>query len=243
MKTSSISIQGSRSYMEDRYYINTNFANKGWMFAGVYDGHGGFETAEYASQNLHERFESELSHYSSPLETFEHVYKQMSEEVKDLKGGTCAADLLIKDGVLYCANVGDCRIIVVGDEIIQLTIDHNVSMPEEKERIISSGGLIRGKYVFSDWQGLAVTRSLGDNSHAKVGVISTPSIGSYTLKPTDKYVIIGSDGLFRDFVNKELVESCLRANPDNVDDFASRLKDYALEHGSTDNITVIVITL
>ena len=53
--------------------------------------------------------------------------------------------------------------------------------------------------------GLAMTRSIGDLVAASVGVISEPEIFVYSnLKPSDKAIVIASDGIWDRMTNKEI---------------------------------------
>lgn len=235
-----VSIQGERSHMEDCYFFDTNFGDKGLIFAGIYDGHGGYKAAEYASKHLHEYFLN-LTKTLSPQEAFTRAYDRISNEIGNEDGGTCAIDFLIKNNKIFFANVGDCRLIVIGKETKQLSIDHRVKNTEEADRIKKLGGLIRGPYVFTGFSGLMVTRSLGDQKHKPVGVISTPYVGSYNIQLDDQYIIAGTDGLF-DVVDNEKVAIIAKSIKDPKK-IGEALKDVAIANKSRDNITVMVYKL
>jgi protein phosphatase 1L len=50
-----VSIQGLRSYQEDKYVAKLSFRkDPQCAFFGVFDGHGGARASEYLSKNLHE---------------------------------------------------------------------------------------------------------------------------------------------------------------------------------------------
>jgi serine/threonine protein phosphatase PrpC len=229
-----ISIRGHRDQMEDYYTLQQNFG-------GVYDGHGGFEVAEYVAKNLPTRFFNTLVN-QKPESAFSQTYETISKEVAGMKGGACAANFFLQEGDIFYSSVGDCRIIIVGVEKTQLTTDHNVTIPEERDRVERAGGLIKGRYVFKDYRGLAVSRSLGDPFHQQVGIISTPDTGLYHTKPNDKYLIAASDGLFGKVDNEEVARYVLSIRTD-AQTIAEGLKDAALAAGSKDNITVLVVAL
>lgn len=85
--------------------------------------------------------------------------------------------------MLYCANVGDSRALLVsasprgGVSTTQLSFDHKPDIPEERARIIAKGGCIDNYYDESGekvgpprvWLpqkaglGLAMSRSFGDS--------------------------------------------------------------------------------
>lgn len=106
-------------------------------------------------------------------------------------------------------------------ESIVLTVDQKPEHEEEKERILQSGGKIRkltdmiGQFVgpfrvFNNnggVPGLAMSRSIGDSIGKKIGVISTPIVKSFSLRPgTDLFIVIASDGIWDVLDNYELVE-------------------------------------
>ena len=41
-----------------------------------------------------------------------------------------------------------------------------------------------------------MSRSLGDGVAASVGVIAVPEILEFALQPEDKFIVMGSDGVF-----------------------------------------------
>lgn len=48
-----------------------------------------------------------------------------------------------------------------------------------------------------DMPGLAMTRSMADSCGVQAGIIGIPDIEDFTIKsPEDKYIIIGSDGIW-----------------------------------------------
>ena len=50
--------------------------------------------------------------------------------------------------------------------------------------------------------GLAMSRSLGDKLAHSVGVSSLPEVRSHFIEMDDKYVVIGSDGVFEFLTNE-----------------------------------------
>jgi serine/threonine protein phosphatase PrpC len=90
-----------------------------------------------------------------------------------------------------------------------VSVDHKPTLPSETRRILLTGGRVHSiKYDDGgegpvrvwvrddDVPGLAMSRSLGDTVGKQAGVISTPDIYTYTLTPSDAYVVLASDGLW-----------------------------------------------
>ena len=51
-----------------------------------------------------------------------------------------------------------------------------------------------------------MSRSLGDGVAASVGVICTPEILEFNLTSDDKFLVLGSDGVFEFLSNEEVVK-------------------------------------
>lgn len=94
---------------------------------------------------------------------------------------------------------------------IPLTQDAKPNLPEERARIIASGGVVQqlldesghrcGPHrVFRSGDnvlpGLAMSRSLGDVYAHGVGVTWMPALTSYTLTPKDLFLVLATDGLW-----------------------------------------------
>lgn len=180
--------------------------------------------------------------------------------------------------------MGDSRAILSsfnGEKVEALSRDHKPNDPEEKNRIIQSGGKVYTG-LFSRTRaitkpigpprvhpgGLSVSRSFGDIS-AKLPslggrpnvVIATPEIKEIDLKKEMDFVFIGSDGVFDKLSNEEIAkcvwdsakrtllcsagrstlagcsihEVCGKCSKDVI--------DLAMDKGSTDNVTGVLIAL
>jgi serine/threonine protein phosphatase PrpC len=51
-----------------------------------------------------------------------------------------------------------------------------------------------------------MSRSIGDWVAESVGVISEPEILEYSINPDDKFIVLGSDGIFDFIKNEEIVK-------------------------------------
>lgn len=235
--------QNRRSYMEDFYYFDANFVGKGWIFAGIYDGHSGSGAAKYAATNLHQRFLQALAK-NGIKDAFAIAYQLIDQEINRQfsHSGTCAVNFFIKDKEIFYANAGDSRIIIIGEKVSQLTTDHRVNLASEKQRIIQAGGEITGRYVYWQDAGLMVTRALGDDHFKKAGVIAMPSVGYWSVKPTDKFLIAACDGLFDHLSNNQVAE--IAKQDKSAQEVANTLFKQILSiPKANDNITIIVVKL
>lgn len=135
----------------------------------------------------------------------------------------------------FISNLGDsravlCRITPKERQAIELSRDHKPTRPDEKERILKSGGKVErlihdgvpvGPYrVWLDEEGpgIAMTRTLGDLQAKKIGLISEPEVECLDLNPLqDKFIVIGSDGLWDVMPSAEVVGFVLQhENRENV---------------------------
>ena len=143
--------------------------------------------------------------------------------------GTTLCSGFILGNILYLINIGDSRAILGTYYSLinkwktkQLTVDHRPTNPNENRRILSYNGRIdRAKNEFGDevgpyriygrdndsnGQGLTMSRSIGDMDSKKYGVIYDPEIFRYELKQNDKVVVVGTDGLWEQLTNEEVIE-------------------------------------
>ena len=145
-------------------------------------------------------------------------------------GSTCILIIHINNHIL-CANVGDSRALVAYDdydndpellylEQAQLSIEYRPEIEEEKNRIISYGGIVeKAKNEFGEeigrhriwlkgqnYPGLAISRSIGDLKGKTIGIISEPGILEYDVNETTKYIVIASDGVWECLENEEVAE-------------------------------------
>ena len=77
--------------------------------------------------------------------------------------------------------------------------------PEERERVQKMGAAIEYPYVVRGRQGLAPTRTIGDEYFKSVGVISAPSLNEHSISPDDFMLVSACDGLWDFMTNEEVV--------------------------------------
>nr|GMD60777.1 probable protein phosphatase 2C 74 [Ipomoea batatas] len=159
-----------------------------------------------------------------------------SKQGKD--GGACAASVLIKDGEMHVANVGDCGVVLSRKSVaVSLTSDHRpASREDERARIEKSGGMLYCQNGVLRVNGsLAVSRAFGDH-HLKELIISEPDILKLPLTSDCQFLILASDGLWDKAVDVVLSEN-------NSMKSCKKLVDLSSKRGSLDDVTVMVINL
>lgn len=266
MNVHSVSLKGRRDYNEDKHNIIlnedghiTDFVPANYL--GIYDGHGGKYVSKFLSQNLPPLFMNKSVKYPLTKNYILECYKNIQDQLKNKHksyamhcGSTCLVIIHYKspkDGKYYInlMNTGDSRSIICRDNLgIPLSKDHKPYWPEERHRIQQLGGKIYfdgDDYRIKD---LSVSRSFGD-IEAEPYVTYVPDIYRYRLEKNDRFIILACDGLWDRLSNQEVVNFILTEGYDsstttriNKDvNIAKKLGEYAIQRGSGDNVTIIII--
>ncbi|KAI3931817.1 hypothetical protein MKW98_012227 [Papaver atlanticum] len=243
--------RGKREIMEDGYgIIHDIMGDSKQAFFGVFDGHGGRAAMEYVVENLGKNIVSALGEVvqngeDGQLENaIKEGYSLTDKDFlrQDVSSGACAATALLKNGELYVANAGDCRVVLSRNGVARaLTSDHHVNREDERFRIQNSGGNLSYRNGVWRVQGsLAVTRAIGD-VHLKEWVISEPEIEKIRLTTDCEFLIIASDGLWEKVGNQEAVDLISRENW--CIQSCKKLIQVSSSRGGRDDITVMVVDL
>ena len=170
--------------------------------------------------------------------------------------GTTANIMLIKNGVIYIANVGDSlSVMYKNKKAYNLNKEHQIILPSEKERVLKSGAKINGYRINGM---LNLTRAIGDLSFKsnmdlkrhEQSVIALPEITKIEDTEDIDFIIMGCDGVWDcvkrqfvcDFVDKEINE-----NPDkNLSEILKKIFDRCVSPVwgvvlGTDNMSCIII--
>ena len=86
---------------------------------------------------------------------------------------------------------------------------------------------------------LSVTRTIGDFDFKNAGVVAMPSISRENICDKSKFVILASDGLWDVITKDDAFE--MSKGIDNAKRFCEMLVNDAIEKGSGDNVSCIVI--
>lgn len=265
MHIHSVSMKGKRKQNEDNHSIILNLNNNNpdlnmLNFFGIFDGHGGKHISSFVNKNLPKYFTNKSKFGINRKfinNVHDHINNIMRKTYKkeSYNCGTTGLYIIHKivnnNDIIYVVNLGDSRAVICRDNIaIPLTKDHKPNFPEERNRIESLGGNIYPDG--DDWRiiDLSVSRAFGD-FNATPFITHTPDIFKYKLSPCDKFIIMGCDGLWDVIDNQQAVNFVLSNSYDlktnerinkNIN-IAKKLAEYAMNEGSTDNITVIIIFL
>ena len=248
-----------RNKMEDFQKIVDKFnkdPNKAYF--SLFDGHGGIEVVEYAKERIYSLFHSHYKETNNVKKSLLYSFEECDKEIQKLSknseknllnmGSTATVIFITKESdillgikrVIYCANVGDSRCVLISNcGCKRLSHDHKCDDEIELNRIKKNGGSIINDRV----QGkLALTRALGDFSLKKYGVIATPFINRVDLSDNDKFVILCSDGVWDVLNEEDLFYDCFKYG-DTAKELAEHIVKGSLKKGATDNISCLVIKL
>ncbi|RMZ57553.1 hypothetical protein APUTEX25_001753 [Auxenochlorella protothecoides] len=181
-------------------------------------------------------------------------------------GGTTLLAHVLSDGVLYTANVGDCKgMLSVRGAGEALNTCHNPDVPGERARFADAGVAVSADFILAS--DINVCRSIGDwdlgsplKWRDEAGRPRGPLVGDAevtvrALDGRDEFLVVGSDGLWDYYSPESSVVSdarrALRAfhnDPQACADWLVKqtlLRQRAVLHSGTpgDNITVAVVSL
>lgn len=229
-------------------------------YYGVYDGHGGKEAAELCEAILHKNIFSDAQ-YATDVEAALRSSFALTDAAilersvaEQWKSGTTVVLGILMDSQLIIANTGDSEAVLgvrtsAGYEPLVLSEKHKPSDPAERDRIKKAGGhVVFGRVMGS----LAVARSLGDrdfkhpyNKADDHFVSATPYISKMELQPEHEFMIISCDGLWDKMKYQHAIDLVARWRKEgkSAKDTARLLVEEAIELGSLDNVTAIIIYL
>ncbi|CAL9062733.1 unnamed protein product [Musa banksii] len=178
--------------------------------------------------------------------------------------GSTAVVAVICSSHIIIANCGDSRAVLCrGKQPVPLSVDHKPNREDEYARIEAQGGKVihwNGYRVFGV---LAMSRSIGDH-YLKPWIIPVPEVTIVPRCREDECLILASDGLWDVMSNEEvcdiarrrillwhkkngIVSSPVNHRGEEADPAAQAAADFlsklAIQKGSKDNITVIVVDL
>ncbi|URE40973.1 phosphatase 2C [Musa troglodytarum] len=177
--------------------------------------------------------------------------------------GSTAVVAVVCSAHIIIANCGDSRAVLCrGKQPLPLSVDHKPNREDEYARIEAQGGKViqwNGYRVFGV---LAMSRSIGDR-YLKPWIIPEPEVTIVPRAREDECLILASDGLWDVMSNEEVCDVARRrillwhkkngpvsaatqrgeGNDPAAQAAAECLSRLAVQKGSKDNITIIVVNL
>jgi serine/threonine protein phosphatase PrpC len=222
---------------------------------GIFDGHGGWECAEYVKEHLEPVLADQAAKTCSltmalhasfeELESgFAHVVAQTDSYQAGKSPGTTALVVVHHAYGLTIASAGDCRAVACRDgAAVELNSTQLASDLHERMRVERNGGYVMKT---DSWRvgsvGLQVTRSIGDYEAKEEGVTAEPVVSHVQLSENDRYVLLASDGVWDVMTAQQAIDLC-ESTVKDTDMMARRVADAVEDNGGFDNATVIVAAL
>jgi len=206
-----------------------------WLFA-VADGLGGHMAGEQASamalKILRDEVEKGITDPKTLLEKIAHqIHDEIQQQAEtDRKyfgmAATLITALINNDGRMWVMNVGDSRAYLIGGTV-QHTRDQSVV-----ENLIEIGEITREEARHHPLKTM-ILQALGDPES-----IIQPDF--YEADIRDVILLLSTDGL-HDSVDKDTIGEIVRRHGDNLSAACDALIEKALECGSEDNVTVVIV--
>jgi protein phosphatase len=229
------SAQGVRPNNEDRFVVDMDQR----LFV-VADGMGGQERGELASGMAAEIIPQVVGQCLANQQTADQALKQAMSQANTAivdagkaqpegrRMGTTAVCALHANDQVFVISLGDSRAYLIrNDKVEQLTVDHSVA-----QALVASGALTPEEARHSPYQHVLHKflgcATMGEGAEVKP---FTPEAGDRLL--------LASDGLTNHIDAEDLREGLARYN--DPQEWADDLVRTALERGSRDNVTCIVV--
>lgn len=235
LRVGSRTAQGRRANNEDAFVVDRERR----LFL-VADGMGGQELGEQASSlaaqiiprvvqdRLAERADASQAVRQAFAEANQAIVSAGQAQPAGRRMGTTAVVALQQENQVYVAALGDSRAYLVrGDRVEQLTVDHSVAKALEL-----NGTLTPEQARTSPWQHV-LYKFLGC-----ANMTEGAEVRPFTPEAGDR-LLLASDGLTNFLTDPDLCEGP-RRYPD-PQEWADYLVQMALERGSSDNVTCVVV--
>jgi protein phosphatase len=229
------SAQGLRPNNQDRYVADAEHH----LFL-VADGMGGQEAGEKASgmaaDIIPRVVQDRLANHGAVddavkaalSEANQAIIAAGAEQRAGRRMGTTAVLAVQKDDQVYVAGLGDSRAYLIrGDEVKQLTMDHTIADALER-----NGTLTAEQARQSPWKNI-LYKFLGCAE-----MTDEAEVAPFTPEAGDR-LLLATDGLTNFFSHDDL-RATIKQFP-TLDEWADYLVTTALERGSKDNVTCVVV--
>ena len=219
--------QGPRDYMQDCFAVVFQYdMDPSVDFMGVFDGHDifGERVAQYLAENVSTFVLEKMlaNDYKDKVAVIQKAFLDFDEHIASLKmlvdfdgeikGGSTAVCLWIRENIIISANTGDSRAIMsINRRAVEITRDHKPYKKVETIRIKRAGGFVAANRVNGI---LAVSRAFGDfmfKTDKKLAkdkqlVTALPDVRIFEMDDNLEFIILASDGLWDCLSNQEAVD-------------------------------------
>ena len=144
-----------------------------------------------------------------------------------------------KKKFLYCCFLGDVHCIVISKtKARKLTKTHNIEDKDERKRIENIGGVIYDEKIYGQED---LTRAFGMFNLKAYGISCIPETVKISLSPLDKYIIIGTKGVFESLTDGDLHIIC--NNTESTETIIQNIVKNCINRFTRENLGIIAIKL
>ena len=201
------------------------------------------------------KLDKKIKGIETSVETiFLNLFLKLDEDIKIMKcldvGSTsCVAFLTeeedelsgfkAKKKFLYCAFLGDVHCIVISKtRARKLTKNHNIEDREERKRIENIGGVIYDEKVYGQEN---LTRAFGMFHLKQYGITCIPETVKISLNSLDRYIILGTKGVFECLTDGDLLNIC--TNTESTETIIQNIVKNCINRFTRENLGIIAIKL
>ena len=172
----------------------------------------------------------EANQIASSIRLANQAIYQSSHERPECKGmSSTVASVLVLDGRVVTAHVGDSRIYLLRDSAIEKISEDHSFVQEQIQR-----GILTPEEASQSELKNIITRALGASESVQV------SVDEFAVMENDS-LLLCSDGL-TDMVKAEDILHVYITEKGDLESTCTRLVDLANERGGLDNITVVILS-
>lgn len=237
MKISSLTDIGARREMNQDYlYSSEEAVGKLPNLFLVADGMGGHRAGEFASRYAVETIvdtaqksekEDTIAILSESITAANRMLKEYADSHQEMRGmGTTIVAATVEGHHLHVANVGDSRLYLAGEQMIQITKDH--SLVQEMVRL----GEMDEERARNHPDKNIITRAVGVDRKVQIDFFEV------NIEP-GQYILLCSDGLTNMVEDSAILEILHESL--TLTEKTEKLVELANKNGGRDNITVIII--
>jgi protein phosphatase 2C len=233
----------------------------------VMDGHGGPNISKRVKELVYKVFLNPARQYPLGNDEIEKYFNAIERKLETDKpnyannmGCTCLIVVeyrSITGTHLQIMNIGDSRVIMNRGQLgIPLSKDHKPGTFDERRRIeeiIATRGDAKLEWDGFDWRikGLSVSRAFGDVL-AKPYIEHLPEVFHQKLDKKVEFIILACDGVWDVISSQDAVNFVMEnmswdpvkkkaVQKDGRKNLAKALAQYAIDKGSTDNVSAIIV--
>ena len=201
------------------------------------------------------KLDKKIKGIETSIETiFLNLFLKLDEDIKIMKcldvGATACVVFLTeeedelagykkKKKFLYCSFLGDVHCIVISKtKANKLTKYHNIENKDERKRIENIGGVIYDEKIYGQEN---LTRAFGMFNLKQYGISCIPETVKISLSPLDKYIIIGTKGIFESLTDGDLHSIC--NNTESTETIIQNIIQNCINRFTRENLGIIAIKL